>query len=96
MPYHQKYKSDSKVCEVDSVRENEKQLEVHSQEEFWIAGIRKTGIALRMKSDLSNEKEYLIGRNYVGRKWRIFWKVTKISPTNNFTRQSYAQLDNQK
>ena len=25
-------------------------------------------------------KSYRIWRNYVGRKWQIFWKVMKISP----------------
>ena len=32
------------------------------------------------KNIANSPERYLIGRNFVGRKWRIFWKVTKISP----------------
>ena len=40
------------------------------------------------------QSHYLIGRNFVGRKWRIFLKVTKISSDENFTGRSFAQLYN--
>ena len=35
----------------------------------------------------------IIGRKFVGRKWRILSKVTKISPDENFSRQSFAKQD---
>ena len=43
--------SDPKVCEDDSVKEEEKQLKVNSQKKFGIAESRRTGMAPRMKSD---------------------------------------------
>ena len=47
-----------KVCEDDSVKEEEKGLEVNSQKEFGIAGSRRTRIASRIKSDHADEKEW--------------------------------------
>ena len=56
--------SDPKVCEDDTVKEEEKQLKVNSQKKFGIAGSRRTGMAPRMKSDQSDEKEW----------WNKFYK----------------------